>query len=543
MNVRPGRAIGWMLVRRHRWGLIALAAYFLFLAVVKLTLLTAGRTVVFHEAASFALVVVLPLTATFLYLIAVVSFGLEGDLAAAQSMYPARMFTLPLTAGALAAWPMVYGCGGAAALWIATRICAVWPSGIPVPIVWPGFLAASLVAWTQALTWMPYPARGLRVIAAVLWLCVIDTIVLLALNYQATERVMLAILAPQVPLAYVTARFGLARARRGGVPTVSIAAPRRGGVDGPARQRPFRSPSRAQVWFEWRRHGRSLPLLVGMLLPFELCLLFIFRDTPVLVLETLVMVCGTPGFMAGFVAATVSRPGSRAGDAFGLAPFIATKPISTGTLVAAPLEATLWSTAAAWLLIVVAVPLGLTLSGTWPVVLDRVARTEGVFGPARTMAIALLGCAGFVAWTWKRLVQGLYVGLTGRAWLAKANAFGTLVLLLCAGLVLWLARIDAVLAWIWDAVPWILIALAALKMMAAAWIFTRVFRARLMTDGTLVAVAACWCGAVFVLYGVLVWFVDTPFVPHYLLLLAAIVTVPLSRLSASPLALAWNRHR
>src|SRR6266511_896180 len=43
--------------------------------------------------------------------------------------------------------------------------------------------------------------------------------------------------------------------------------------------------------------------------------------------------------------------------------------------------------------------------------------------------------------------------------------------------------------------------------------------------------------------GLLVWFFSTPFVAHYLLALIAILAVPLVRLSAAPLALAWNRHR
>jgi hypothetical protein len=40
-----------------------------------------------------------------------------------------------------------------------------------------------------------------------------------------------------------------------------------------------------------------------------------------------------------------------------------------------------------------------------------------------------------------------------------------------------------------------------------------------------------------------VWMLDTPHIPHYLLLLLAILAIPLARLSAAPLALAWNRHR
>ena len=53
----------------------------------------------------------------------------------------------------------------------------------------------------------------------------------------------------------------------------------------------------------------------AILLPFELALLFVFRETPALVFEMLLVVLLTPPFMAVFVAATVSR--SSPSDAYG----------------------------------------------------------------------------------------------------------------------------------------------------------------------------------------------------------------------------------
>jgi membrane associated rhomboid family serine protease len=80
-------------------------------------------------------------------------------------------------------------------------------------------------------------------------------------------------------------------------------------------------------------------------------------------------------------------------------------------------------------------------------------------------------------------------------------------------------------------------------MLAATWVAARLWRSRVVSDRTLVAGAAGWCGAVLALYGVLAWFLSTPFFPRYVLMLLAILFVPLARLSAAPLALAWNRHR
>ena len=82
------------------------------------------------SAATFAFMVLVPLSFAFMYFLAVFSYGLAGDLAARQSMYPARMFTLPVTTAALAGWPMLYGTMAMARLWLATALLALWPSGV-----------------------------------------------------------------------------------------------------------------------------------------------------------------------------------------------------------------------------------------------------------------------------------------------------------------------------------------------------------------------------------------------------------------------------
>ena len=66
--------------------------------------------------------------------------------------------------------------------------------------------------------------------------------------------------------------------------------------------------------------------------------------------------------------------------------------------------------------------------------------------------VALLVCSGLIAWTWKRLVQGLYIGLTGREWLIKGNVFLTLSLLCAAGPVIYWIGDRAVLRALWDSI-------------------------------------------------------------------------------------------
>jgi hypothetical protein len=541
----PAAAIAWEFRRRHRWGLMALCAYLLALAPIKLLILGPGQRVEVDDL-SFAMVVMVPLTGTFMYFLAVFSFGLSGDLAARQSMYPARMFTMPLTSAALAGWPMLYGSVAMALLWLATRLLAVWPSDVDIPVIWPALLAASLLAWTQALTWMPYPLPGLRVVATVLWLAAIDSVVMLELHYKASEPVMLAILAPHVPLAYFAARFAVARARRGDVPNWREIFARRGETADalPRRRDHFPSAARAQMWFEWRRVGRSLPAMVGILLPFELALLFIFRETPVLVFETLVGVLLTPPFMAAFAAATVSKSNPHGSDSYGVTPFMATRPLTSASLIAARLKATIGSTLAAWLLVLVAIPLALKLSHTFPLVIAWTGHLVEAAGTPRAVAIVLLGFSALMASTWKQLVQSLYIGLSGREWVVKASVFLALSFLAVIGpLALWIIRNRAVIAALWNAFPSILAVLVCVKLSAAAWIAIRLRDRRLLSDRALIIGAACWDVIVFALFGLLAWILPALLIRRSLLALVAILGIPLVRLSAAPLALAWNRHR
>ena len=534
-----GRAIGWEFGRRHRLGLIALGSYIVVFWAIKALILGPGVPIKLDPPNGLAGFIIAPVSITFFYFVGVFSYGLSGDLAARESIFPARMFTLPVTTRALAGWPMLYGTAAAASLWIATAILVRWPGGVDVyvPWVWPALLTAAYLAWTQALMWMPYGLPGVRVVIAALLLAVVDTIVLLALNYKARELVMVAICAPQIPLAYLVAWYAVARARRGHVPDWrGLFAPRPAVVFGFSRTEPrFLSPARAQTWFEWRRHGRTLPALIAIVVPFELLLLFIpGNDTAPIVFLILFVVLLTPPFMAAFAAAALSTS----------TPFMARRPLTSASLIAAKLKMTVWSTLAAWLLVVMFSVVALMLSGRMPVVVERARVGIEVTGALRGIAVVLFVFAALFASTWKHLVQSLCIGLTGREWLIKSSVLLALLALVAAGpLADGIIRNRTVQSAIWNGLPWVLVVLVVFKMIAASWVAIRLYDSRLLSDRTLVDGAACWLVTVLALYGVLEWFASSPLVPRYVLGAIAILQVPLARVSAAPLALAWSRHR
>lgn len=531
-----GAAFAWEFRHRLRWGLIALGLYFAVLAIFQLAM---GPRTPVHPLRSmtFALTVNVPLAFAFMYFLAVFSYGLAGDLTARHSLYPTRMFTLPVSTAALAGWPMLYGTTTMAGLWVAAALIALWPSGVPAPLIWPALFCAAFVAWLQVIAWMPYGLPGLRMIAAVLWLTTIDAVVIVAMEFEVRESLMVAIMAPQVPLAYLAARHAVGRARRGDTPDWRGVFTRLGRIaDVLLRQSGgFPSAARAQAWLEWRQHGRSLPAWVAILVPFGVLFLYVMRhEPPVLTLLGLVGMLLTPPFLAAFVASNAS----------GLSPFVATRPLSTGALVAAKLWMALKSTLFAWLLVLVAVLLGVSLAGRWPLMVEEAQGLADFFGAPRAIAVVVLLLLGLLAITWKQLVQGLAIGLTGREGLIKSSVLVRLSWLVVIGLLV--DRLNAsrdARIFLFDAVLWIPAVLVGLKLCAAAWIATRLHRDRLLGDRALVAMAGAWLALVLALYGVLAWLFDTPHIAHFFLVLLAILAVPLARPSAVLLALASNRHR
>ncbi|MDH3498240.1 MAG: hypothetical protein OER21_15890, partial [Gemmatimonadota bacterium] len=401
-------------------------------------------------------------------------------------------------------------------------------------------------AWMQVLNWTAYPVRGLRVVAAVGWLTVMDIVLVVGVELKAADALMVAILAPQLPLAFVAARTAVARARRGDVPEWrgATAALRRGADAVRGRHRPFGTAAEAQRWSEWRQHGWSLPGWVAIVLPVASALLFVAGDAPAFVAMALTATLLTPPVMAAFVGVRLARASPGGPEAYGVSPFLATRPFTSAALVAAKLRVALRTTLAAWLLVGAAIPVALSLSDTWPVVLDHARRMRDIIGTARTVALALLILGMLVAATWKRLVLGMYVGLGGRPWLVKTHLGVNLAFLAIAlPLFDWVVGHRDVQVTLWNAGSWILGALACLKLAAVGWVTARLDEARLADRRALVGGAAGWLVAVAALYALLAWMAAARETPRYVLMLVAVLVIPLARLYAAPLALAWNRHR
>src|SRR5205814_6157292 len=138
--------------------------------------------------------------------------------------------------------------------------------------------------------------------------------------------------------------------------------------------------------------------------------------------------------------------------------------------------------------------------------------------------------------------QSLCIGLTGRPWIIRSSVLAGLVLVTFAFPALWIVvRNDTVQSLVWDWLAWILVALVWLKVSIGASVAVRLHDRKVLGDRAIVMGAVSWLVAVAVVYGVLIWILASPIYPSYFLGGIAILLVPLARLSAAPLALAWSR--
>ena len=84
---------------------------------------------------------------------------------------------------------------------------------------------------------------------------------------------------------------------------------------------------------------------------------------------------------------------------------------------------------------------------------------------------------------------------------------------------------------------------AVLKLATGIWLANVLIRRRLMPARLMANLMAVWLLTAAVLTGLLCWLIPRNLAPWHLVAACVVLFLPLVRLSLSPLALAWNRHR
>jgi hypothetical protein len=171
----------------------------------------------------------------------------------------------------------------------------------------------------------------------------------------------------------------------------------------------------------------------------------------------------------------------------------------------------------------------------------RLIESQGLKG----WGLLLLIVVGALVLTWKRIVDQLWVGLTGRNWIVIVSTASFpvgLTLLTCCGA--WVYDHPETHAALWAAVPWIAGSAVILKLGAGVLVARTLLRRGLVATRTVRRFAVIWVVGAAVLFGLICWLVPPEvYSPPVIGCTAMVLVLPLVRLGLAPMALDWNRHR
>jgi len=562
----PPLALAYLFWVRHRLGLTLLGGYWLVLMIFCRAVPAGSFTLApdgsLPPAAMVFVILCHGLIVALGYLLVIFSFGREARLEVCESGFPARLWPLPLRTRALAGWPMLWGSATMILGWLTLAWGARRPFGFDVPVIWPGLLLAVVLAWMQAIIWTPFPLPWLRAIL----LIPVNSFLFIPtaiLEFGVPSVAACALLAALLSAAYWTAIRGVARARRGEDARWGWPACLRWTRTAMPTRQPFASAARAQLWFEWRRYGLFYPVAVfaGALfnLPMIPSLAAFLDDTdraavpfvPPLLLHEL----GSLWLVVAGLLILMSLLASVCGPEFGKltgrhrtcprSAFLTTRPVSVALLVRAKFEAAALSTLAGWAVLLLAMLLWFALGGHAAEMAGQFEAMRQRHAPGLFWGWLALLVGGAVVMTWLQIVQGLWMGLTGRATAtASASAgFGIAVFLGLIVLGEWLPRYPEYWPAFGRLLPWLAGGAIVLKSLAAAWSLRALNRRALIPSGVLWGALGVWLLLAAAVFGALYALLPDDWFSAPGVILGIVLVLPLTRLALAPLTLDWNRHR
>ena len=469
--------------------------------------------------------------------------------------FPYRLFALPLRTWQLVALPMGLGVVSVELLFIAWVKLVLTRENIVMP-EWFAMLLGAYMLFYQAALWGLAGFRITRILvlgfggASSIGVACLPMFANSIPSPWLSEKRLGAIVVGLALVAFGTAWASVARQRCGGgrrrswiktqLERISDAIPRR--------SKGFASPAAAQFWFEWRRTGLVLPVCAAFALVVMIAPLAWFnRDDPRYTMQVLVRVLAMPIVFAFAIGKGFIKPEFWSPN-LSLPAFLAVRPLPAGEFVLSKMRVAALSVAMTWVLVIAFFSLWLPFCADITQ-LKRHWIEFQMFYPHTWHAITLLYFAGFVVLTWRCMVGGLWVGLSGKSsYYIGALCLQVIVptVLLIVGAI-WSDTIDSeirdhpdrVNSLVLSLIGWIL----ALAVVAKGWF--AVFSWTKITPRRTQQYLLLWTGATlcFVALGILSRPPLDVYRLEHLYVLAALLLFPLARLGLAPSSFARNRHR
>ena len=230
----------------------------------------------------------------------------------------------------------------------------------------------------------------------------------------------------------------------------------------------------------------------------------------------------------------------------GFITFLATRPMSSGAIVAAKFRMVALSVLLLFVIMGIEIVFWIVIAGYTPEVLALAWRFVGTFPGWRGPAVLALGVVTLPALVWSMATAGFPVALVGRnAVLVGVNLAIIAAMMGVGAAVIGLTNHPAYLPRLIALCPWLVLAATVVKGIVATLAFRACLHRGLMRMPTVIAivastlvVAACAVALANLLSAaaLIPW-------PMSVNLLAIVLLLPFARLALAPLALEWNRHR
>ncbi|QDV69748.1 hypothetical protein Poly24_34650 [Rosistilla carotiformis] len=506
-----------------------------------------------------------------LFSFVVFDYGYQSDLHFTASSCNHWLLRMPIKSWKIAAIPVALRTLWVSVLWTLVQQGEAWLQGRESwPWLAPCLCLAGAAIWVMGITWRPFANPWFRLLAllivAIAFYACIAFIFggrsMVAASWRGSVGPAGLAMAAVFYAGGVVASFDAVRLARtnarGMVPETErrhLASGRDLAVNDSQlaiAPRHFMRPYTALLWHEWIRIRGSA---------YKTAVLFLF---PALLLSVFVVPFSGPAFVmlnvliayAGIFAASGNLSRSTIGNSSSLPTYLIASPIRSATLA--------WTRA--FVPIAVAAIIYLSIApaiagwAIWPSNRAHwIAWAESYrswfdgqdASPLFGMRLAGSFCLAFAATFLSRVASYWWIGMTGRSWfILSASVVAILFYLLPFSLFLaWFMKqtdwstVQAMGPWIGHWLPTLLFVGIATKLSAVAIVAFLLSYRRLATPTAIVSVIASWAAACGTLAALLSLLVPDSRFSFAWMLAAATLTIPLARILAMPVAVAWNRHR
>jgi hypothetical protein len=468
--------------------------------------------------------------------------------------FPYRLFALPVQTWKLVGVPMLLGCVSLQLIYWGW-IKLVWTEPHPNMPAWFAAVLGGFLIFYQATLWGMAAFRIARIAllgiggaVAVGIACIPLGVTDIKTGWQM-ERPGIAVMAAVCVLAYFVTWALVSRQRSGGGRRRNwFKAMQEGIVDLlPRRRRDFGSPAAAQFWYDWRRVGWVLPVCLLLVLLLVVPISWASRDNAKFTVDALFILLMMPMVLAFVIGKGFSSPEFWS-PTTGYSSFLKTRPLPAGEFIISRMKVAALAVVVAWLFEFTFLVLWLGGWADWTD-LDRLWREFQLVYPWSWSAITGFYILGFMVLSWRGLIGGLWLGMSGNRRLqTMVTALQVVVPVFL--LIAWGISADAMdrafkehpaemNGLILRGIAWLLALAVIGKFWLAAFSWSGIFPRRTRQYLAIWAVAT----AAFILLAVL----SRPLLDTYrlemLYLLGALLVFPLARLGLAPSAVRRNRHQ